>query len=280
MTALLGEVVTWDMKAAEVAYSEVQSALSIAGLDPNAAAEMTPAAAFARACKHMKENRTIDKLERAGGILKFQFTEKHLESGRLEFDYEATVVLDCDTGDVKCDESPQLADHARDLLAHAKQMRTSQDVTRLVQNLFSKHADLFPINPRKGVAYFVPECHREFTAKIDMCLKSLGGCLHRFPVPKGTQEGNASVKEAVQAGLQTLLDELNEAVAGWDDSTRPSTTRKALERWEKIEYKVEAYSEYLESEQDKLKVKLQEAKKNLADKVLAITPAEAGQQAA
>lgn len=275
-TNLLGEVVTWDLRAAEVSYTRVVDALKDAGLDPDEAKEMTPRSAFGRACKWLRDERAIDKLQydKTTGAAQFQFTRRHLAGGKYEYDYECVLSLDCNTGAVSCPENPALEQHARELLQHSIATRNAQDVTRLVQRLFQEHADLYPINPRKGVAYFVPEQHRSFTEKVDAFLHAMGGSLSRFPVPKGTPQGNASVKDAVQSGLQSLLNELGDAVEGWDETTRKSTMDKALERWQAIRHKVECYEEYLGAEQERLKEELSRAKEELARRITELKPDE------
>lgn len=270
---LLGEVISWDIEGVDVSYSQVQAALASADLDPDDAKEIGTRAAFTRACKHLKEQRQIDKLTSSAGIITFQCTHREVAGDKLAFDYECKVELNTETGSVECPENYALELRARDLLAHAMQTRNSQDITRIVQRMFAKHADLYSIN-RKGCAYFTPECHRSFTDKVDRFLGALGGRLSRFPVPCGTPEGNRSVKEAVQAGLSTLIDELNAAVASWDETTRTSTMEKAAKRFEEIQYKVDAYAEYLQSEQGQLLVRLTEARAELAKKLMA-EPVEA-----
>lgn len=273
---LLGEVVAWDLKSVDVTYVAVQDALRDSGLDPDAAKELKPRAAFNRACKDLKKDRSIDKLKQAKGSssVSFQFTKKLVEDAKINFDYECKVHLDTDTGAITCPERSDLEAEATQLFAHARQMRNAQDVTRLVQNLFTSNASLFPLVPNKGVAYFVPEVHREFTAKVDTFLQKLGGKLCRMPVPSGTVEGNASVKDAVQAGMSHVVAELNAAVDAWDDTTRVSTMDKAVARWEQIQYKIEAYSEYLGSEQDRVKAELLAAQEKLRAKILALKPEE------
>ncbi len=62
------------------------------------------------------------------------------------------------------------------------------------------------------------------------------------------------MRDAVQGGLATLLNELNDAMNTWDlSSTRTSTFERAQKRWEAIRHKVDCYAEYLGSEQEKLK---------------------------
>ena len=279
-TELLGEVVSWDVEAKELHLDTIRSALTTAGLDPDMMAELTPKAAFQRACSELKEDRAIDKVEREKELIRFQFTKKLLEEGRMDYDYECMVTLNTETGAVECHEYPEIADKAEELLQHAIHHRNAQDVTRLVQNLFGKNADLFPINPKKGVAYFVPEAHREFTGKVDHFLSLVGGNLSRFPVPAGTIEGNKSVKEAVECGLSALIAELDGCVQSWDDTTRKTTFDKAIAKYDSIAYKVEAYAEYLSASTDGLKEKVKASKKALAEKVTSLAEIEGKAEAA
>lgn len=278
---LFGEVISWDMSGVTITHGEMQQALTEAGLDPDEAPELTNQQAFGRACKDLKKERSIDKLDIGGGIAKFQLTKKNRNAGTgtIDFDYEAVVELDCNTGAVSCPESAEIEKNATELLAFAMQMRTAQDVTRLVQRLFKKNADLFPLNS-KGCAYFTPIQHYEFTEKVERFLESLGGKLQRFPVPRGTEQGNASVKDAVQGVLASMVDELNDVVARWDETTRKATMEKAFERYDKVAVKIDAYATYLECAQDNLKAKLAAAKAELAKKIEAAHPAASEQSAA
>lgn len=274
-TELLGEIVTWDIRSTEVSYQQVRDSLIKAGLDPDAAKEMTTKQAFTRACKHLKENRQIDKIKSSKGIISFQFTKKVLDGDEFEFERECRVEVDTDSGDVMCDEKPELAEQAQQLLAHAMETRNASDITRLIQELFKSHADLYPINPAKGVAYFVPVAHQEFTSRVRVFVESMGGSLWPFPVPKGTEQGNSSVRDAVATGLGTLLQELDEAVEGWDDSTRSSTMEKVKSRYDEVATKVDAYAEYLLGAQEGLLEKLQAAKSRMIDRMVELSEEEA-----
>jgi len=281
---LLGEIITWDMDTMEVAYPDVVAALQSAGLPTGDAADLRPVTAFGRAVRDLREGRSIDRVthDRTSGVISFQFTRKALDSSGLQiaFDYEATCELQPDSGDITCPQSPEIETHARTMFAHAMAHRTTSDVTRLVQKLFQGHADLYPINPRKGVAYFVPEAHRSFTAQVEQFLSALGGRLLRFPVPKGTPEGNSAVKASVEDGLTALSHELDQAVDQWDEKTRQGTFTKATARWQEIKHKAEAYSEYLGDRQASLLAHLAEQKQRLAAKVMELTAAKDAAQAA
>lgn len=268
-SSLLGEIVTWDLRSAQVSYDLVKKSLVDSGLDESLAAELTPRSAFTRACRDLKKDRAIDKLRLENGVATFQFTHKAFTGSLIEFDFECAVELDTDTGKITCDANPELEKEAADLISVAMATRNAQDITRIVQKLFHNNADLYAIH-RRGFAYFVPEEHRDFTNQVEKFLARLGGNLARFPVPKGTQSGNASVRDAVQLGLTALLDELNESVSQWGDTTKKKTMEKAQERLDQLLYKVDAYSEYLGAEQERLKQAMTQAKTDLAAKIEAI----------
>lgn len=269
---LLGEIVTWDMTSSEVTQEAVLNALNAAQLSLDVAGDLRATAAFNRACKSLKEDRAIDKIKRNGSVISFQFTRKHLveSQGVIQFDREARVMLDTETGRIQCDESHELEKHAQELFDHATSHRNTSDVTRMVQKLFANHADLYPINPRKGVAYFVPHEHRHFAEKCEHFLNELGGQLLRFPVPKGTAEGNRSVRVAVEEGLAGLLHDLEAAAEDWSETTRTSTMDAAIERWKQIKHKAESYAEYLGDRQATLLDELTAAKGRLAERIATV----------
>jgi hypothetical protein len=265
-TELLGQIVTWDTKGSDIPVAKIRTALLAADL-PDVAGDLNNRSAFSRAAKHLKENRSIDKVkDTKDGKVIFQLTKKVVDNDRVDFNYETQVTLDTTNGDIICDDS-FIESEARKLFAHAMEVRTASDITRMVQSLFKNNADLFPINPSKGVAYFVPNVHAEFTAKIATFLADVGGCVWQFPVPKGTPEGNRSVKEAVANGLRAILDELNECVEGWDDTTRSATMARGIKKWTEIKHKAECYAEYLSSEQAELLKQIDAAKAKLVDKI-------------
>jgi len=268
---LLGEVVAWEVDSGSVPYTNVLKALNDADLGQDVATELSPKSAFSRACRDLKKERAIDKVSSDGSVITFQFTKKFLEDNKkMEYDYECMVMLDTESGTVICLESPELEVQAQELLNTAVNTRTSADITRIVQKIFKENGDLFPIAPSKGVAYFTPEEHREFTDKVDKFLRSVGGKLCRFPVPNGTHVGNESVRDAVSDGLNAMIRELNSAVEEWDLTTRGSTMEKASEKWDKIAHKIEAYEYYLGAAQDKLKDELRVAKERLVEKVMSV----------
>jgi hypothetical protein len=181
------------------------------------------------------------------------------------------LTLDKATGKVSCD-LPGLATLAQEELDRCVAVRTGGDVTRVVQRLFERQADLFPIREQGG-AYFVPAEHTAFLGKVEGFLRRLNGRVSRFPVPAGTPQGDRSVKDAVAAGLAALIAEHQAAVATFGADTRPDTLERAAERIRLTRHKVEAYGCYLAEERARLEGDLAEASRKLREKVEAIASA-------
>lgn len=268
---LLGEIVTWDLRSQEIPLATIHDALRDSGLPEDSLGDLRPQTAFQRAVKDLKEGRAIDrvKTDNKSAIVTFQFTRKSLDEANLQidFDYEATCTLDTSNGAIDCPNSPAIEAHARAMFAHALNHRTTSDVTRLVQRLFENHADLFAINPKKGVAYFVPEIHRSFSAQMEDFLSALGGSLLRFPVPSGTDAGNRSVRESVDAGLLAMAEELRVAREAWNESTRHATMEHQLQRLQIVQHKAEAYAELLGDRQAQTLALLAQHKAELIQKI-------------
>ena len=147
-----------------------------------------------------------------------------------------------------CPENRELEQKAREMLEKVAGVRSGSDLSRLVQKLFESRADLFSINPRKGVAYFVPVAHREFADQVQQFFRECGGTLERFPVPDDG-EGNSSVATAIDYGLAEMGKELEDSIREWDDTTRESTKKKAEKRIEELRFKHQCYAEYLGAKQ-------------------------------
>lgn len=261
----LGEIVTWDIHGKIIRVEELRDAMTKADINPDALHDLSLKNAFKRATKGLKKDRLIDELKTDGDIIKFQLTAKTVLEDMIEHDYECLINLDTTTGKVTCPEKPELAKEAADLLDVAADTRTSQDVSRLVQRLFECNADLFPINRRKGVAYFVPAEHVEFTAKIENFMEGCGGIVERYPVPRGSAKANAGVKRAVESGLEAMAEELESAIEEWDTSTRKCTKDRAQEKIELLLHKHQCYAHYLGQKQGESLAKLEELKLRIVD---------------
>jgi hypothetical protein len=270
---LLGEVLAWACPGVSVTHSDLVRALEDAGLDPGVARELAPRHAFSRACKRLSDQRIIRPVSEDAATVKFQFTQESREGDRYEYRLETTLTLDKQTGAVTC-ELPGLAAVAQEELDRCIAARTGGDVTRVIQKLFERRADLFSIRPQGG-CYFCPACHVAFVDQIQDLLSRVGGRLLRFPVPAGTEEGDRSVTQAVADGLAAVVAEHRAAVAQFGTDTRADTLQRAAEKIRTTRFKLVAYAEYLAGERERLEHAVADAERELRDKVEAIaTPAE------
>jgi hypothetical protein len=272
-TRLLGEVISWTCSGVSVTYAALVAALTDAALDEGVARELAPKHAFTRACKRLSDQRIIRQVAEDESSVKFQFTHESRGTDRIEYELETMLTLDKKSGTVTC-PLPGLATLAQEELDRCISARTGADVTKVIQKLFERNADLFPVRPQGGV-YFVPHTHAAFVDKVQAMLGRLNGQILRFPVPAGTAEGDRSVKDAVAAGLAALIDEHRKAVAQFGSDTRDDTLKRAAEKIRSTQFKVQAYSEYLLGEKEKLDRELATARDELRQKVerLAAEPA-------
>jgi len=264
-TRLLGEVISWACPGLSVPHAELVRALEGAGLDPGVARELAPRHAFSRACRKLSDQRIIRPVSEDTASVKFQFTQESREGDRYEYRLETTLTLDKQTGAVTC-ELPGLATMAQEGLDRCISARTGSDVTRVVQKLFERQADLFPIRPSGGT-YFVPQRHAAFVDKTQDLLSRVGGRLLRFPVPAGTEEGDRSVTQAVADGLAAVVAEHRAAVAQFGRDTRDDTLERAAEKIRTTKFKLAAYAEYLAGEKDRLDRAVADAERELREKV-------------
>jgi hypothetical protein len=254
---LHGEIITWSMGGNPVAHSELVAALEANDLPTDVVRELLPRHAFTRACSKLREQRIIRRIEETDAEIRFQFTAERRESDGFAYDREATLVLSKADGAISCDV-PELAVAARAAFDEAMGLRTPGDVTKTIQRLFDREADLFSIRPQGG-CYFVPAAYTDFVARVESFVSRLNGTIGRFPVPKGTAHGDASVKVSVAEGMAGMIREHLEAVESFDVNTQPATFEKRAEAIKTTRYKLLAYAEYLGSEKERLEATVFEA---------------------
>ena len=255
-THLLGEVISWTCPAVAVKHRAVVEALRDAALDESVARE--------RIIRPLREDRTT---------ITFQFTRESREGDRFEYALETLLALEKATGKITCD-LPGLATLAQEHLDECIAARNGGDITRMIQRLFERNADLFPIRERGGV-YFTPAERAPFVDRVQAFLRCVNGRLSRFPVPSGTPNGDRSVKDAVAGGIATLIGEHRAAVATFGSDTRGSTLERAAERIRLTRHKIESYSCYLAEERERLERDLAVASKELRAKVESLGTPEA-----
>jgi hypothetical protein len=274
---LLGEVITWSCNGVTIRHLDLITALRDADLDESVARELAPRHAFSRACRKLSEARIIRQVAEDETTIHFQFTSEHKEGDRYSYDFETLLTLTKATGKVTCDIAG-LATLAQEHLDHCIQARTGSDVTRIVQRLFERKADLFPIR-EKGGAYFVPQEHVGFVDQVQAFLGKINGRMQRYPVPAGTPEGDRSVKESVAAALSALIAEHEAAIGSFGEDTRSVTLERAAERIRLTRHKIEAYACYLGEERDRLNRDVAAASARLRARVEELATIRSGEAA-
>src|SRR3954454_4081917 len=141
-TRLLGEIITWSCSGASIRHLDLVRALRDSGLDEGIARELAPRHAFTRAGRKLAQARIIRQVSEDSKAITFQFTAERRDGDRFEYELETLLTLDKNTGKVSCG-LPGLATLAQEELDRAIEARTG-DLTRAVQRLFERKADLFP----------------------------------------------------------------------------------------------------------------------------------------
>jgi len=262
---MLGEIITWKIQGVAISHADLLSGLMASDLDCDVAKELAPRNAFARACSKLDSERIIRKIAEDHATITFQFTREALEGGKFRYYFESLLFLNKYSGSISS-ENLELEQLAKEEFGRCMEARTANDVTRLVQRLFERHADLFSIRDQGGV-YFVPEIHHDFIAKVESFVKNIGGSLQRFPIPAGSPQGDHAVQEAVAHGLQAIIDAHLQAVQKFGEDTRPDTLRRAEEKVRATKLKLEGYSFYLDKKREDLEASLQQASELLQSRM-------------
>ena len=262
---MLGEIITWKIQGVAIGHADLLAGLMASDLDCDVAKELAPRNAFARACSKLNNERIIRKVAEDHSTISFQFTREALEDGKFSYHFESLLFLDKHSGNITS-ENLELEQLAKEEFGRCLESRSANDVTRLVQRLFERHADLFTIRDQGGV-YFVPEVHQDFVVKVESFVRNIGGSLQRFPIPAGSPQGDRAVQEAVANGLQGIIDEHMEAVAKFGEDTRPDTLHRAEEKIRITKLKIEGYGLYLDKKRSDLEASLQQASELLRSRM-------------
>lgn len=262
---ILGEILTWSVGSEDVTYTDIQNALHKAGMDDKFSRELCPRYAFSRACKELEEGRLIRKLNEDTVRIAFQFTKEALSQSGDELTYskECIMKLEKKSGRISCDD-PVMKAKAEQLLKDATEKRTASDVTKIVQRMFAKHADLFPVREQGG-CYFVPKVHLSFVDRVEVFLGELEGHVNRFPILAGNTKGNASVKTVVTQGLVSLVEEHRKAIESYTSATMDSTFDSRYDAIEYTRMKCEGYADFLNEQVEGVYAAIAQAKKELAE---------------
>ncbi len=269
-TSLAGEVITWSSKTEQQhRHKDIVAALMGAGLETKIARELLPRFAFSRAAKKLKESAVIDVVKDSENYVKFQFTKRTMKDDEWTYSKDTELTLNKTTGDITCPRK-DLEKTAQKLLDEAMEIRTTSDISKIVQRLFDKNADLFPLRDQGGV-YFVPVQFTEFTLKVHDFLEKLGGGIRRLPVPSGTQYGDKTIRDTVTDAMRAMLKEHLDAVGQFTLNTRKDTIQSAADKIKSTRVKIEAYANYLGEMKDMLLEEADTANQTLLDQIDKVT---------
>lgn len=255
---LAGDILTWDVPSKIVKVADVRKAATNAGLNADVIEDLAHKSAFTRAVNRIKgDERIVERVDRDGDRVRHQFTYESTVGMMIKHVFEATVELDVKTGKVTTPTLGQerLAQQIEKYMAQEQDERNSSDITRLVKKLCKDNADLWPINPSKGVAYFCPSDFHEFADKLERWLTDVTGdpcALSRFPIRVGTERGKQALSNVLRIGMDNLLSELEEATGSFNMNpeegsvTRKGTVERKIGEVETVVLKLEAYDNYLD----------------------------------
>lgn len=242
---LAGEVITWSAKTEQThKHKDVVAALMSAGLDTAIARELLPRFAFTRATKKLTECSVIDVIKENENEIKFQFTKKLMKNDEWEYSKDTELLLNKTTGEVTCPRK-DLEKTAQKLLDEAMEVRTTSDISKIVQRLYEKNAEIFPLRDQGGV-YFVPVQFTEFTLRVNDFLSALGGTVRRLPIPSGTAYGDKTIQDTVADAMRGIIKEHLSAVEQFTMNTRKDTIQSCAEKIKLTRNKIEAYANYLQ----------------------------------
>ena len=276
---MLGECVCWGGVAEnwgkKNTRTQVEQALTSAGLDPKLAKVFSWELAFSRTCNELKEDknnkRVIDVVRDDKDEILFQLSRKHEKDDldtlgvekEVEWKKETKILLNKTSGHLSS-KNPRILEIARELLKKHKEERTTSDISIIVGKLFAEHSDLIPI--AHGV-YFVPEQYTPFTDQVHTFMRALGREMSRLPIPAGTQHGDQTVCNAVVTHIDNLLEELTTAVSNFSLTTQQNTVVNTASRINAVRSKLEAYATILGDKKDLILEKVEEANTQLITKL-------------
>ena len=250
-SALLGEVVAWDMSGVgEVPVSEVRAALATAGITCEVP-ELRATTAFTRATKDLRQENVIRAKKKHAQKGSKRYVIHRIDESDDTIDYHHRARVELRDSDVSCDDY-ELEQEIRTGMDSALNLRTQSDITRIVQSLFEGQAELYPLVPSKGVAYIVPDAFRNFTAQMETFVRSMGGSLIRVAIPRGDEVSNRNFAESVEQGLEAMIREVAQVAEGWTDRTRETTVEKHLAKLDQVIFRAECYAEHLGAQQQRL----------------------------
>lgn len=263
-----GQIVSWSCSNVAITYRQLIGHLTACDLDATVVHEMAPRTALMRALRTLEEDRVIDILHENPEEMVFQFTKKERSADFIKHSLETKLTFDKRSFDLTCENKELIAEVTR-LFMSLREMRTTADVTRIIQKLFDKkcgHDALLPVREQGG-CYFVPAKYIEFVDKVGKLVTHVGGRIRRFTVAAGDAATDDSVKQCYVDGIEAMVRDHAARIDAMTEVTRESTMTSCLDRIKETEMMADCYSEYLGESKRKLDEKLKELREQVNRKL-------------
>lgn len=267
---ILGWLIFWNVREVEITRDKFAAALGVAGLDSDYAKEHNARSALVRALNSLKEQKIVRTVNEDSVSITFQFTAEvkvgQDHDARLSYHPEVIITVDKEhygmfkdfrTAITKVDDpktglqsagAEQIKDQLAAAFEREKNSYKSSDITRYIQNILQKQADIVSLRPQ-GSIYFVPAAYGPVIDSLKMMLAEIGGDsrFDAIPLPD-VKDVRKTVGDSFAEEVASILGGLDKEVADMNSSSKEITEKWISYRKEvirKVKARIDMYSELL-----------------------------------
>lgn len=271
---IVGSVCWWNIRGTDITKERFIELLREVGLPEEYAKEHNYRSAFIRALKNLEEDRIIRRVSEDANFLIYQFTAEKVigdrKEAKLEYEYETRVIVDktryYETRDfsaaivreIKSDDgrpsyvaNPEITTRVIDLYEREKVRYRSSDVTRYIQKILTREADIVSLRDQ-GSVYFVPARFQDIVEKMSRLVSKIspggGSSFEYLPVPD-VAAARETLSGSVIADLRAAIREFSEQV----QEAGPNIPKFMLQRFESriegIKRRIGLYDELVPKEE-------------------------------
>jgi hypothetical protein len=292
---ILGHVCWWNLREVALTRSQLLGYFDQVGLDQKHVPKHNYRAALKRAFNALAEQQLIRPVSENADVLIFQFTAEIAagteENPYLTYKPKVTVRVDKDAyrvlenmkeaivevKDPNTDQVPPDVDAIKEQIANAfereKDTYRSSDITRYLQNILSKEADIISLRPQ-GSIYFVPAIFTEVLNKLKSLVQLIGGvcAFESMPIPD-VSDSRKTVKDAFEIEVMDLFSGMEAEIKEAKEKDKEVTDNWVEHRQgqiAKIRKRIEMYSEVLAEKAGELNGKCDRLKDLLVNRELVL----------
>ena len=253
---ILGRIVFWNIRNVALIQTELTQKLIEAGLSDSYAKEHNYRSAYLRALKSMEEQRLVRLVEETSLRSLYQFTQEvrigQKEEAELEYNKEAMITIDKVGYSVHHDFSKAIScansdikNRVVELFEIEKKTFRSSDITRILQSIFTKQAEILPLR-EQGSIYFVPAFYSGLVESVKTLAGLIPGILFKtIPMPDVSDSRNM-LKDAVEDSIGFDFNKLEKELETIDESTNPEWVSGRLDKLDKLKKRINNYASVLE----------------------------------